>query len=144
VHFNQVQNAFFEYILCIALVQNIDKISKEKGQIRLFPPLAVHSIFLLTRHVIYSERAGMDDAFVPGPAYRRDAKEYARFCRFHRVFMVDGLESWRQALRKRGLSEPEIGLKISAALHFIRSLGEPTSPSAESAAGSQQLPSSRD
>ncbi|MGO9307973.1 MAG: hypothetical protein ACLQDL_02985 [Spirochaetia bacterium] len=55
-----------------------------------------------------------------------DAKEYARFCRIHGLFLVDGLEPWRTALRGRGLSEVEIGRKISAAADFIRRLGDPS------------------
>ena len=75
----------------------------------------------------------MGDESVLGPAYRKDAKEYARFCRIRRLFMVDGLEPWRDALRKRGLSEAEIAPKISAAVHFVRTMGEPSLPPSEQA-----------
>jgi len=40
-------------------------------------------------------------------------KEYARFCRIHGLFMVDGLERWRTALQARGFSEEEIALKMA-------------------------------
>jgi len=60
-------------------------------------------------------------------ASRKDAKEYARFCRIYGLFLVDGIEPWRTALKGRGLSEVEIGRKISAAADFIRRLGEPSS-----------------
>ena len=39
--------------------------------------------------------------------------------------MVEGLVTWRDALRKKGLSEKEIKDKISAAAQFIRTLAEP-------------------
>ncbi|MHB8107932.1 MAG: hypothetical protein ACYDH4_10990, partial [Candidatus Cryosericum sp.] len=55
-----------------------------------------------------------------------DAKEYARFCRIHGLFMVDGLEAWRTALRARGFSEEEIALKIAGAADFVRRIGDPT------------------
>jgi hypothetical protein len=61
------------------------------------------------------------------PAFRNHAKEYARFCRIRGLFLVDGLEPWRTALKAKGLSEAEIGFKISAAADFVRRLGEPSS-----------------
>ena len=33
----------------------------------------------------------MGSSFSGGPAFTTDAKEYARFCRLHGLFMVDGL-----------------------------------------------------
>ena len=54
----------------------------------------------------------------------QDAKEYARFCRIHELFLVDGIEPWRTALKSRGLSEVEISAKVSAATDFIRRIGE--------------------
>jgi hypothetical protein len=61
-----------------------------------------------------------------GPAVRNHAKDYARFCRIRGLFLVDGLEPWRTALRAKGLSEAEIGFKISVAADFVRRLGEPS------------------
>jgi predicted NAD/FAD-binding protein len=60
-------------------------------------------------------------------ASRRDAKEYARFCRIHGFFLVDGLERWQTVLKDRGLSEIEITAKVAAATALIKSLAEPWS-----------------
>ncbi|HVO37386.1 MAG TPA: hypothetical protein VMV03_00005, partial [Spirochaetia bacterium] len=60
----------------------------------------------------------------PNSSYHGDAKEYARFCRIHRIFLVDGIGAWRNALKARGLSEAEIRTKVSAAAHFVRLLGD--------------------
>lgn len=67
----------------------------------------------------------MKDESVNGRAWRRDAKEYAMFCRVRRLFMVDGLEHWKLVLRRKGLSEAEIGMKLAAAAQFIRTMAEP-------------------
>jgi hypothetical protein len=69
----------------------------------------------------------MDRVSRDGPASQSSAKEYAKFCRFRRLFLVDGLEAWRLALKARGLSEGEINAKVSAAADFVRRLGEPSS-----------------
>jgi hypothetical protein len=69
----------------------------------------------------------MGSAFKSGRSLPADAKEYSRFCRIHGLFLVDGLERWRTALKSRGLSEEEISAKISAAADFIRRIGEPPS-----------------
>ena len=69
----------------------------------------------------------MDRAFRDGHTIRKDSKEYEKFCRFRRLFLVDGLEAWRTALKARGLSESEINAKVSAAEEFVRRLGEPSS-----------------
>ena len=53
-----------------------------------------------------------------------DPQEYARFCRFNRLFLVDGLEAWRSALAARGLGPREIEEKIAAAAEFVRRMGE--------------------
>ncbi len=63
--------------------------------------------------------------FDRGPAYRSHAKEYQRFCRMRGLFMVDGLQSWRAVLQRRGLSEAEVEQKVSAAAHFVKSMAEP-------------------
>jgi len=57
----------------------------------------------------------------------KDAKEYARFCRIHELFLVDGLEPWRTTLKSRGLSEVEMSVKVSAATDYIRLIGGLTS-----------------
>ncbi|MGA2615301.1 MAG: hypothetical protein ABSG38_17835 [Spirochaetia bacterium] len=62
-----------------------------------------------------------------GPTYLRDAKEYARFCRIRGIFLVDGLGLWRSALKARGLTEEVISAKVSAALHFIQAMEDPSS-----------------
>jgi hypothetical protein len=62
-----------------------------------------------------------------GPAFRNLAKEYARFCRIHALFLVDGLEPWQAALKAKGFSEAEIGLRMAAAADLVRRLGEPSS-----------------
>ena len=67
----------------------------------------------------------MERAFRDGAAFQKDAKEYARFCRFRGLFLVDGLEPWRKALKERGLSEDQVGAKVSAAIDFVRRMGEP-------------------
>ena len=69
----------------------------------------------------------MDRAFRDGSAIQRDEKEYQRFCRFRGLFLVDGLDSWRSALKARGVPEEEIRAKIEAAADFVKSLGEPSS-----------------
>jgi hypothetical protein len=69
----------------------------------------------------------MGSNFSGGPTFKTDAKEYARFCRIHGLFMVDGLEAWRKALRARGFSEEEIALKTAGAADFVRRMGDPTS-----------------
>ena len=61
---------------------------------------------------------------VPDHAYRADAKEYARFCRLRRLFLVDGLETWRKALQQRKLPQEDIDAKIDAATRFVRGLGQ--------------------
>ena len=66
----------------------------------------------------------MDNPKVPGPRNQNVAKEFARFCRINRVFMVEGLEVWRAALRARELPEEEINEKIAAAAEFVRKMGE--------------------
>lgn len=53
------------------------------------------------------------------------AKEYARFCRFYRLFLVDGLEAWRAALIARGVPDPEVRRRIKAAAEFTRKLAGP-------------------
>ena len=63
-------------------------------------------------------------AFGDGSAFQRDAKEYTAFCRFHRLFLVDGIERWRAVLRDRGLSENEIAVKVATAMELLRRLGE--------------------
>ena len=68
----------------------------------------------------------MGSDFSGGPAFTTSAKEYARFCRIHGLFMVEGLEPWRKALRARGFSEDEIALKIAGAADFVRRMGDPT------------------
>ena len=60
----------------------------------------------------------------PEPSYQSDAKEYARFCRIHRIFFVDGIGAWTDALKARGLSEAQIGAKVSSAARFIRFMGD--------------------
>ena len=66
----------------------------------------------------------MDASFPDGAAARSDAREYAQFCRFRGLFLVDGLESWMIALKTRGLPEDRIGEKLSAARAFVRRMGE--------------------
>jgi hypothetical protein len=58
------------------------------------------------------------------PGTDGDAKEYMLFCRFHRLFLVDGLEAWRKALMERGLSDSEVSAKVSSAAQFVRRLGQ--------------------
>ena len=60
-----------------------------------------------------------------GSRTHNNAKAYAQFCRFRRLFLVDGLEPWRAALKARGLAEEEINAKVSAAADFIKSMEEP-------------------
>ena len=67
----------------------------------------------------------MGGSFSDGHSFKTDAKEYARYCRIHGLFMVDGLEPWRKALRARGLSEEEIALKIAGAADFVRRMADP-------------------
>src|SRR5208283_3359671 len=62
-----------------------------------------------TRHITSSREIAMGSTSNGGSSSRTDAKEYARFCRIHGLFLVDGLETWRTALTARGLSEVEIG-----------------------------------
>jgi hypothetical protein len=69
----------------------------------------------------------MDSSFNGGSRTHNDAKEYERFCRFRRLFLVDGLEPWRAALKARGLTEGEINAKVSSAADFIKSMGESSS-----------------
>ena len=79
---------------------------------------------MLTRHIILGEN-------IHGRQWRprthNNAKAYAQFCRFRRLFLVDGLEPWRAALKARGLAEEEINAKLSAAADFIKSMEEPSS-----------------
>ena len=82
----------------------------------------------------------MAGSFVPGPASQKDAKEYARFCRIRRLFLVDGLETWRAALKARGLSGDEIDGKLAAAMHFVLSLGEPSLGSRDGSEGREGPP----
>jgi hypothetical protein len=69
----------------------------------------------------------MDRVAGDGPAFHSDWKEYTRFCRFHGLFLVDGLDAWRAALKSRGLSDFEVGAKVSAARDLVRRLAEPSS-----------------
>ena len=69
----------------------------------------------------------MGSTFNGGPASQNDAKEYARFCRIRGLFLVDGLELWRTALKARGFPEEEIRTKVSAATDFVRRMEEPSS-----------------
>ena len=69
----------------------------------------------------------MDRVFRDGRAFQSNAKEYTKFCRFRRLFLVDGLDAWRLALKVRGLSEEEVNAKVSEAADFVRRLGEPSS-----------------
>ncbi|HUI69527.1 MAG TPA: hypothetical protein VL354_03330 [Spirochaetia bacterium] len=62
-----------------------------------------------------------------GSAYLRDAKEFAQFCRVRGVFMVDGLEHWRAALKAKGTPDEVVSEKVSAAARFIRNMGDPLS-----------------
>jgi len=68
----------------------------------------------------------MADSAALGPTYLQDAKEYARFCRIRGIFLVDGVGIWRKALEDRGLSEDIVSTKVLAAVHFVRSMGEPS------------------
>ena len=61
-----------------------------------------------------------------GPTYLQDAKEYARFCRIRGIFLVDGVGIWRKALEDKGLAEDVVVTKVSAAIHLVRSMGEPS------------------
>jgi len=61
-----------------------------------------------------------------GPDYLRDAKEYARFCRMRGLFLVDSVGLWRRELEGRGLAEDVVGAKISAAVHLVRSMADPS------------------
>ena len=58
------------------------------------------------------------------PGSDKDAREYMLFCRFRRLFLVDGLEAWRKALQQRRLSDAELSAKVAAAAQFVRRLGE--------------------
>ena len=69
----------------------------------------------------------MASSFSRGSSYLRDAKEYARFCRIRGIFLVDGLDLWRTTLRQRGFPEDAVATKLTAAVHFVRSLGDPSS-----------------
>lgn len=69
----------------------------------------------------------MGSTFNGGPAFQKNAKEYARFCRIRGLFLVDGLELWRTALKARGFSEDEISAKVSTATDFVRRMGEASS-----------------
>ena len=69
----------------------------------------------------------MGSTFIGGPASQNDAKEYARFCRIRGLFLLDGLERWRSALKTRGFPEDEIRAKVSAATDFVRRMGGPSS-----------------
>ena len=82
----------------------------------------------------------MAGSFIPGPASQKDAKEYARFCRIRGLFFVDGLETWRAALKARGLSGDEIDGKLAAAMHFVLSLGEPSLGSLDGSEGREGPP----
>ena len=62
-----------------------------------------------------------------GPVDMRNAKEFAQFCRVREIFMVDGLELWREALKAKGTPEGVISEKVSSAAHFIRTMGDPSS-----------------
>jgi hypothetical protein len=68
----------------------------------------------------------MGSDFSGGPTFKTDAKEYARFCRLRGLFLVDGLEPWRTALKARGYTEEELALKIAGAADFVRRMGDPT------------------
>ena len=59
-----------------------------------------------------------------GPLNQKITKEFVRFCRINRGFMVDGLEVWRAALQARAVPEDEINEKIAAAAEFVRRMGE--------------------
>ncbi len=59
-----------------------------------------------------------------GTAHARNAKEFAQFCRVHEIFMVDGLEVWRAALKAKGTPEGVINEKLSSAARFIRTMGD--------------------
>ncbi len=69
----------------------------------------------------------MASSFTPGPSYLRDAKEYARFCRMRGIFLVDGLDLWRAALKAKGFPEDAVVAKVTAAVHFVRSMEDPSS-----------------
>ncbi len=67
----------------------------------------------------------MGEVVASGHTNRAYAKEYARFCRLTRLFLVDGLEPWRRALIARGVPGPEINRRLAAAAELIRSLAGP-------------------
>jgi hypothetical protein len=69
----------------------------------------------------------MSSVFDSDTTLRKNAKEYARFCRIHALFLVDGLEHWRTALKERGFAEIEVGVKVAAATDYIRRIGESSS-----------------
>jgi hypothetical protein len=55
-----------------------------------------------------------------------DTKEYARFCRMRGLFLADSVGLWRKELEARGLPEDVVLTKISAAVHLVRSMADPS------------------
>jgi hypothetical protein len=62
------------------------------------------------------------------PSYRaqssdEDSQEYVEFCRNCGLFLADGLQLWREALKAMGISARTIEVKLSAAAELIRRRG---------------------
>lgn len=65
----------------------------------------------------------MENSAGVGPTYENDSKEYAEFCMNCGLFLADGLQIWRNALRAAGVSEQVIEVKLASATQFIRQKG---------------------
>ena len=64
-----------------------------------------------------------EEATVNAPILRQtneqDSRAYADFCRYCGLFLVDGLQMWRDALKASGISDRAIELKLSSAAQLI-------------------------
>jgi hypothetical protein len=53
------------------------------------------------------------------PVLIGDAQEYAEFCGYCGLFLADGLQVWRDALRSTGISDRVIEAKLSSAAKLL-------------------------
>ena len=62
----------------------------------------------------------METTFDVGPSYEKDTQEYAVFCESCGLFLVDGLQMWRDALKAMGIADRAIEVKLSSAVELLR------------------------
>jgi len=62
----------------------------------------------------------MGNAPVIGPTYTKDSQEYLEFCNSCGLFLMDGLQLWRDALKAMKAADSAIEVKLASAAELVR------------------------